>query len=645
MSDLDQHKQEKDPFLPLGGELAVANGSDSSRLSGSTSYRGRSSSNLSRSNELCNVAKMKSPFSNGGGISSVSEAVSLCKKAYYNVAIYKNTIDVQSEFANSEIHLKGGTKKSRDFFKAWFKKIKLWNLTTQFFFEYYRSSNFFAYKTYYDLDLDNLQRFKDDYQFSLPKNSKKRISIPMKYIVLDPESLGNQIGMSFSSDKFNFVKFLNPTEISFLRKSSSKEAIDFLNSLPESVRKQIKSKSTAEVYVDLDPDRIRYVHGKKQDYEPFAVPMYFPVLRDINLKEEFKRAEISLARQVDYLVLLATFGSKDTEPDQRKGHALQSLLTKASTSRVIVADYTTKLDFIIPDFNKIMGPEKYEVVNRDIASGLMSMSFDEEKYANSIVKTKIFIERLSEARNAFLKNFLIPEMDEVAAALGFTKVPVPHFEEINIEDKSQVYKVYTRLVELGLLTPDELFNATENGVMPDKETSEENQRDYMEMRKQGYYTPLIGGAAQLNEDDDGSNTLGKPIGRPVGTKGIPQSKTRSVSPIGTSKASSKYSLSKMKETLDNINKSISFAEAKYKEFHGSKRLSSSTKSSIEDLVIGIVSSTKKEDWETSIASFITDKTYEQDPQICSDIENIMIEHELGYLEASVLYHSPYESNI
>ena len=70
----------------------------------------------------------------------------LCQKAYANVAIVRNTIDITTEFANTDIYLDGGTERSREFFQKWFEKIKLWKLKDQYFREYYRSGNIFLYR-------------------------------------------------------------------------------------------------------------------------------------------------------------------------------------------------------------------------------------------------------------------------------------------------------------------------------------------------------------------------------------------------------------------------------------------------------------------------------------------------------------------
>ena len=55
------------------------------------------------------------------------------------------------------------------------------------------------------------------------------------------------------------------------------------------------------------------VFYKKQDYEPFSVPMGYPVLEDINAKYEMKKIDMAIARTMQQAILLVTMGS---EPDK-----------------------------------------------------------------------------------------------------------------------------------------------------------------------------------------------------------------------------------------------------------------------------------------------------------------------------------------
>ena len=49
---------------------------------------------------------------------------------------------------------------------------------------------------------------------------------------------------------------------------------------------------------------------------------------------------------------------------------MQKLFENQSVGRVLIADYTTKAQFVIPQVSDILDPKKYETVNSDINSGL-----------------------------------------------------------------------------------------------------------------------------------------------------------------------------------------------------------------------------------------------------------------------------------
>ena len=81
------------------------------------------------------------PYVYGSDGVNIRDTIELCQKAYANISVFRNAIDVMAEFANANLYLEGGTQKSRDFIYKWFDKVNLWNLKDQYFREYYRSGN------------------------------------------------------------------------------------------------------------------------------------------------------------------------------------------------------------------------------------------------------------------------------------------------------------------------------------------------------------------------------------------------------------------------------------------------------------------------------------------------------------------------
>jgi hypothetical protein len=52
----------------------------------------------------------------------VRDTIELCQKAYANVAVFRNAIDIMSEFTNTDIYLEGGTKRVESFSMSGLKK-------------------------------------------------------------------------------------------------------------------------------------------------------------------------------------------------------------------------------------------------------------------------------------------------------------------------------------------------------------------------------------------------------------------------------------------------------------------------------------------------------------------------------------------
>jgi hypothetical protein len=554
----------------------------------------------------------------------IRDAVVLCQKAYYNFAIFRNTIDLMTEFSCSDIYFKGGSQKSRDFFSALFKKINLFDLQDQFFREYYRSGNVFIYR--FDTKVKEEDINKIYQTFGLISRAAN-LKLPARYIIINPADV--QIGGSINFSIGRYYKLISDYELERLKNPKTDEDLEVLNSLPPETKKLIKQKTVGVLILPLDPERISAVFYKKQDYEPFAVPMGFPVLEDINWKAEMKKMDMAVARTTQQAILLVTMGA---DPDkgginQKNLQAMQSLFENQSVGRVLIADYTTKAQFVIPDIGALLGPQKYEIVDRDIYIGLNNILVGNEKYANEKIKIQVFVERLKQARESFLNNFLFPEIRRISKELGFKNYPTPYFEDIDLKDDIQYSRVYTRLVELGVLTPEEGISAIETGRLPSADDSISSQQKFRELKDQGLYQPLIGGAK-----------MGEP-GRPAGSTGIPQS-TKNISPVGQGRQSKAtlFNLEKIKNNFILASKLQDKIEASLREKHSIRKLSKQQKDVAFEIAKIIVSNESPENWDNSTLIYVEDPK-DKNLDMISKIESIAAEHSVDTYVASILYHS------
>jgi hypothetical protein len=626
----------------------------SSSASYSRSQPSSGSSGITRSNKIHknktknrykNIQDGILPFeANTSGV-SIRQSIELCQKAYCNVAIFRNAIDVMAEFANSTIYLKGGTAPAREFISKWMDRIKIWSLKDQYFREYYRSGNVFFYRIDGKFQKEDFKKISSIYgsEGGLPLGK-----IPIRYILLNPYDIIATKTTAFEDG--DYKKILSEYELDRLRNPKTKEDKELFDNLPAEVKKQIKNKAffSDGIFVNLEPEKLSYSFYKKQDYEPFAVPFGFSVLDDINWKLELKKIDQAISRTVENVILMITMGAKpdDGGINPNNLNAMQQLFQNESVGRVLVSDYTTKADFIIPDINKVLGPDKYKVVNEDIRDALQNIIVGQEKYANTQVKAQIFLERLKEARNAFLNDFLQPQIKILCRAMGFRKFPVANFENIDIKDEVQLQRVATRLIELGVLPAEQGLRTIQTGVYPTPEELEISQKKYVEQREDGMYNPLVGGVPTVEpagaEEDRILQEKNQKAAIAERKKLAQQQKQQTNVPNETGRpsgANASYSRKDIQGTVYEIEKLRNSLASELRKFHKIKKMNQNQTNTLDSLVESLIVSEDKSNWSSVGIACVRDFNKIGELTQNNEIIEISESHQLPVYPAAILYHS------
>jgi len=597
-----------------------------------TSVRRNRASTISRTDKYKNIEGGVIPFIYGGGYGkytsniSIKDTIILCQKAYYNFSIFRNTIDLMTEFSCSPIYFTGGNEQSRKFFQAWGDRVNLWRLQDMFFREFFRSGNVFLYKL-------NAQFTKQDMRVltDLITTEARTGEIPVRYIVLNPADIQAIGSASFISPQY--VKVLNDFEMQVLTNPDN----DQDRELAQRVKnvKDLKTNSNitqANQYMvfELDPERFVPVFYKKQDYEPFSVPMGFPVLEDINWKQELKNMDMAISRTIQQAVLLVTMGNDEVGmPTKEQIGTLRKIFENESVGRILVTDYTTNIKFIIPEISNILDPKKYEVVDRDIRYGLNNVLFGEEKYANTNTKIEVFLSRLKHARETFMNDFLLPEMKKIGKNLGFKNLPVARFKDADFKNDMNLTRVYSRLIELGVLTPEEGVTAIETGRLPLPDESVESQKDFRKLQEEGLYQPLLNKPQQ------------QAAGRPAGT-GTPQTTKapKTVPTVQASEEKPKINADLVAKNLVKFDNLIEAIETTLKEKYDRKRLTKEQKEIIQTIAETIATNENPKNWVNKINDYIN-KPVQLNANM-EQINKIAEEYGLDYKTAILLYHSKIE---
>ena len=627
------------PFMAYQSEASIN--------SGYTSTRRNKAGVIQRTDKYINITNGLVPFKysyeygqSGSRNLDVRDAVILCQKAYYNFSQFRNVIDLMTEFSLGNVYFRGASRKSRAFFEALFNKLNIWDFQDQFFREYYRSGNVFIYRFDATLSDQEISKITQTFGNTLSSALKTDNKIPSSYMLVNPADIRMTGTLAFNNPVY--FKLVTNYELERLKQRTTEEDKQIFDSLPKNVQEQIDTSRSAAVQIPLDVDKITAVFYKKQDYEPFAVPMGYPGLGDISFKDELKKMDMAIGRCMQQAILLVTMG---TDPEkgginQRNLQAMQELFNNESVGRVLIADYTTKAEFVVPKIAELMDPKKYEIFDRDINNGLNNILVGGEKFANQESKVKVFVSRLEQGRQAFLNNFLIPEIKRISKNLGFKNYPIPYFDEMSLQDNVLKDRIYSRLLELGILTPEETMTALSTGRLPDKETSLENQREYLEQRNEGLYTPLVGGSplAKTIKVEENNNkkpkTLPKDAGRPDGTSGIPQN-NKKISPVGQGGNSQAYSLDKIKDNMILAQKLESTVAIELRKLHKVKRLNKTQKEVAIQISETIIANEPPQEWTKNVKKYCK-QPVDHNSERVELVREIAAKHQLDFYLASIL---------
>lgn len=593
-----------------------------------------------------NIREGMLPFETSINGYNIRDAIELCQKAYANIAIFRNAVDIMSEFANAEIYLEGGSQKSKDFFSKWMKYTRMWNVKDQYFREYYRSGNVFFYKINAKFNIDDFQKILETYAsydgasyntdiklYNYPTPYDVKNLIPVQYTLLNPYYLTTNHTSSWH--QIVYQKILSEYELERLRSPKNDHDKVVFDSLDNDTKEKIRLGQWARdgLKIQLNPTDIIYSFYKKQDYEPFAIPFGFAVLDDINFKMEMKKIDQAICRTIENVILLITMGSEPSKGgiNHKNIKAMQNLLSNQSVGRVLVADYTTKAEFIIPDMNKVLGYEKYKVVNEDIKEGLQNILIGSEKFANTTVKAQVFFERLKEARKAFLNDFLQPEMELIFRNLGFKgKCPIAKFEEVSIKDETQFNRVVTRMMELGILPPEEGLRVIETGIYPTKEELGTAQAKFVEERKKGYYNPIVGGVPVIAPPAPEVSGVKPPIKKTT----TPNERGR---PVGSN--ASVYAKDAIAKVMDKTKDLYSIVELGLKKKYSKKSLNAEQNKLAQGISEAIILGSQCESWTSLATEVLNDPNKLDKLNILSEIQTTAGEHDLDTYAAALLYHS------
>jgi len=189
-------------------------------------------------------------------------------------------------------------------------------------------------------------------------------------------------------------------------------------------------------------------------------------------------------------------------------------------------------------------------------------------------------------------------------------------------------RVATRLMELGVITPQQGMEMFDTGKFPKVEDISPSQNKFIEEREKGFYNPIVGGVPMVGGIEENPSGPNKEAGRPEGTNDIPQEDSQA-----------SYSRKNIEKTIHELETVRAATKDLMKDKLNIKRFTKKNEKMLDSLCEAVVCSTSVENWTQKAVSCVSNIEEIQNLDVLPGILEISAKHELDNYEAAILYHS------
>jgi len=373
-----------------------------------------------------------------------------CAKAYDNVGLIKQVIDLMGDFASQGIRISHTNKSIERFYRRWWQKVNGAERSERFLNYLYRLGNVVVYKA-------NGKITKKD-QKDMSK-ADRRI-IPFRYDFLNPLTVDVDGDFSdiFGGKKNYKIRISSKTKRAVETQKGNPE---FLKDLDPKTKRLIL---TGAEFIPLEPDRLSIYHYKKDDWSVWANPMIHAILDDITMMEKMKLADMSALDGAISNIRLWRIGSLEHKIAPTRGAVdkLRDVLASNVGGGTMDLVWGPELDFkeSTSQIYHFLGNEKYGPVLNAVYGGLgvpqtMTGTSSGGGFTNNYLSLKTLIEKLEYGRG-LLENFWRLEFEDIAEAMGFPSPAELRFDNMILSDEAAEKNLWIQLSDRYIISAETL---------------------------------------------------------------------------------------------------------------------------------------------------------------------------------------------
>jgi len=439
-----------------------------------------------------------------------------CVDIYYTTPVVRNIIDLMVDFASEGLRIEHKIDSQQRFYDEWARRSGFYELIPQIFHSILLTGNCFVMKRTGKVS-KAVQQEMSRGSLEFP-NVKNRI-LPISYTILNPTRI--EIEQSELFDERNISFKLSEADIKKIKNPSNKNQRDVLKSMSPQVRAAALKSGT----VFLEPDKVTPLFYKKLAWQSWAYPLIFSCIDDINFKKMLRQMDESSAADVIKAIVIFKLGNtkENFGATQAMFSKFATLLKNPAEAKNIVWNDLIDVMDSYPPIDKILGSEKYDVVDRDILTNFgvseVLVSGRAGNYSSAFLSVRTLQEKLETVRNYVMNAFVIPELVQIQRAVNFRNKPKARFSSMSLRDEQAEKKLLMGLLDRKIISAQTMHETLglDTGIEKMRLAKEDSDKnlDFL-----GPFAPR------------GVEPATGPVGRPSNTEDIKQETERKTEPKG-----------------------------------------------------------------------------------------------------------------
>lgn len=420
---------------------------------------------------------------------SFKDIISQCRSLYIKIGTVRNVIDLMTDFVCEDLKIIHADKGVEAFFKVWRSKVNLLDVVSEFARHLLVDGNVVVKRNTAVLtkpvQTQWMKAIAADKMYVEDATLKKR-EIPIRYTFINVAALEWTNGAGSTPYQNRTLGFrVNSGQVKQMSSETDPFGLRMYNSIPSDLRDSLLSGKTQNGLVLVDMKKVFFSCSKKDSWEDWAPPFLFAVLPDIQFKEKLRHAERSALDGIINAIRIWKLGDH-TEKILPTEDAIAKLIgilqnNTGGGTVDIVWDSMIELQDSYPPIDKILGPEKFLEVDRDISIGLgipeVLLGGKGANFSNSFIQLKTIVERLKFIRRKIV-DWLDTEIGLICNSMGIETRPKVSFGMMNLEDANANRKLIVGLLDRGAISVEAVLDAYGEDFMIEIERIKEENKTF-----------------------------------------------------------------------------------------------------------------------------------------------------------------------